>query len=69
MNAPGCSRYPSLDISEGGQLVVFDSNANNLFPGDNRICDDGVHIPHNCQNIFLRDRRLGTTIWISKPIN
>jgi Tol biopolymer transport system component len=66
-NAPGCSRYPSFDLSADGSLVVFDSTASNLVPGDNRMCDDKVSILHNCQDIFLRDRQTGKTEWISKP--
>jgi WD40 repeat protein len=66
-SAPGCSRYPKFDLSADGRLVVFDSTASNLVPGDNRMCDDKVSILHNCQDIFLRDRQTGKTEWISKP--
>jgi len=66
-SAPGCTSYPKFDLSADGRLVVFDSTASNLVPGDNRMCDDKVSILHNCQDIFLRDRQTGKTEWISKP--
>ena len=47
--ANGNQYYPS--ISSDGRFVAFASEASNLVPGDTNISDD----------IFIRDRQLGTT--------
>lgn len=54
--ATGDCRWPS--ISTDGRFVAFQSSDNNLVSGDNCVQED----------IFLRDRQLGTTILVSTSI-
>jgi Tol biopolymer transport system component len=52
---PGNSGSFTPSISSNGRYVVYESNANNLVPGDNNVSLD----------IFLYDKKKGTTVMIS----
>jgi Tol biopolymer transport system component len=53
----GDCEYPT--ISSDGRFVCFDSDANNLDPGDNNAFND----------VFVRDRATGTTVLVSVDSN
>lgn len=63
----GESFDPGFSISADGRWVVFASTASNLDSEDIFECSDGYFPPHNCYDIFIRDRETGATEWISKP--
>ena len=46
-------------LSAHGRFVVFELEADNLVPGDTNLASD----------IFVRDRSLRTTIWVSVGVN
>ena len=50
----GSTNYPP-DISANGRFVVFTSESNNLVAGDT----------NSMQDVFVRDRQLGTTVRVS----
>ena len=52
------------DLSADGRLVVFHTAASNLVPGDTAVCEDPWGT-HNCVDVFVHDRRTGTTTRIS----
>jgi Tol biopolymer transport system component len=52
---PGNSGSFTPSISSNGRYVVYESNANNLVPGDNNVSLD----------IFLYDKKKGTTVMVS----
>ena len=57
------------EISGDGRLVVFDSAATNLVPGDTNTCSlRGVYsftVPGTCPDVFVHDRVAGTTQRVS----
>lgn len=52
------------DISADGRFVVFDSDANNLVPGDTARCLD-FSTPVTCRDVFVHDRQTGQTTRVS----
>lgn len=58
---------PGFDLSENGRWVVFSANATNLAAKTRPTCDDAFLGSHHCYEVFVRDRELGVTEWISKP--
>jgi Tol biopolymer transport system component len=56
-------------ISADGRLVVFDSSATNLVPGDTNTCEQqGAYVystPGTCPDVFVHDRQTGTTERVS----
>lgn len=52
------------DLSADGRLVVFQSAANNLVPGDTANCFDGFG-PRNCGDVFVHNVETGQTTRIS----
>jgi Tol biopolymer transport system component len=54
------------DIDAAGRLVVFDSIATNLVPGDTNTCEPFYQDPPGvCPDVFVRDRVAGTTTRLS----
>ena len=47
-------------ISADGRYVAFESDADNLVPGDSEMCGE-----HNCQDAFVHDLLTGTTELVS----
>ena len=68
MGPPQCQFETGFDFSADGRYVVFDSTADNLAGPDPTICAPEGVIPHNCADIFLRDRAAGQTIWVTQPV-
>ena len=52
-------------ISGDGRLVVFDSQATNLVPGDTNTCGDFFPSAGTCPDVFLRDLATGSTDRVS----
>jgi Tol biopolymer transport system component len=49
-------------ISADGRTVAFDSYASNLVPGDTNTCvDESTGAQRNCIDVFVHDRKAGTT--------
>ncbi|MGZ8096010.1 MAG: TolB family protein [Methylosarcina sp.] len=55
LGTPGNSGSFTPSISSNGRYVVYESNANNLVPGDN----------NNNRDIFLYDKKIGITALVS----
>lgn len=68
MGPPQCQFETSFDFSADGRMVVFDSTGDNLAGPDPYLCAPANVVPHNCADIFLRDRQTQKTEWISKPV-
>lgn len=68
MGPPQCQFKTGFDFSADARYVVFDSTAGNLAGPDPYLCAPAGVIPHNCADIFLRDRQTKQTIWVSKPV-
>lgn len=66
VKSEGESFVPGLDLSGDGRLVVFAANDANLDPRDSFQCSAGLFPQHNCYDIYLYDRDLGTLEWISR---
>ena len=55
--------YYSVNISEDGRYVVFESSGNDLGQRDNPSCDN-TQTP-GCHNLYVHDRNSGTTELVS----
>jgi WD40 repeat protein len=59
--------YYSLNISEDGRYVVFDSSAGNLNENSNPDCN--ISDIRDCHYLYIHDRQSGSTNLISVQIN
>ncbi len=59
--------YYSLNISEDGRYVVFDSSAGNLNENSNPDCN--ISDIRDCHYLYIHDRQIGSTKLISVQIN
>ena len=68
MGPPQCQFKTGFDLSADARYVVFDSTADNLDGGDAALCAPPGVIPHNCSDIFVRDRQTRQTTWVTKSV-
>ena len=64
-----CEHLPEYSQSADGRFVAFWSTSSRLGQGDTAMCSHPGVVPHNCADIFVRDRQLRETLWVSEPVN